>query len=75
MKGNPRRTRFQRIKQKSYLDDTKILFCDLYITEYTALVSLIFRHAELTCFEVLISWTLSRILSGHRIQRLKESFV
>lgn len=51
----PPRTRFQRIKQKGYLDDTKILFWDLYITDYTALVSLIIRHAELTC---LISWCL-----------------
>ena len=47
--GIPLRTRFQRFKQKVYLDDTKILFWDLYITEYTALVNFIVRHAELTC--------------------------
>ena len=48
IEGDPLRTRFQRIKQKGYLDDTKILFWDLYITEYTALVNFIIRHAELT---------------------------
>jgi hypothetical protein len=55
IEGDPQRTRFQRIKQKSYLDDTRILFWDLYITEYTALVSLTVRHAELIC---LNSWCL-----------------
>ena len=36
-----------------YLDDTEILFLNLYITEYTALVNFFVRHAELTC---LNSW-------------------
>ena len=44
---NPLRTIFQRMKQKVYLD-TKILFWDLYITDYTALVNFIIRHTELT---------------------------
>ena len=35
----PQRTTFQRIKEKSYFDNTKILFQDLYFTEYTALES------------------------------------
>jgi hypothetical protein len=40
IEGDSLKTRFQRIKPKGYLDDTKILFWDLYVTEYTALVSL-----------------------------------
>ena len=41
--------RFDRGRpQKGYLDDTKILFGDLYMTEYSALVNFIVRHAELT---------------------------
>lgn len=49
IEGDPLRTRFLRIKQKGYIDDTKFFFWDLYITEYTALVNFIIRHAELTC--------------------------
>jgi hypothetical protein len=45
----------REIKQKCYLDDIKVLFWDLYITEYTVLVNFIVRYAELTC---LNSWCL-----------------
>ena len=41
--------------KKNYLDDSKILFWDVCITGYTTLVSLIVRHADLTC---LHSWYL-----------------
>jgi hypothetical protein len=44
IEGDPLRTRFQRMKQKVYLDDIKILFWDSYITEYTALVDFIIRN-------------------------------
>ena len=41
----------------------------------SALVSLIVKHAQLTCFELLISCTFSWIQSGHRHQRLIQEGV
>ena len=55
---------------KGYFDDTKILFWDLYITEYTALV----KPPPQTCWadllDLLMSWTFSQIQSRHAHQRV-----
>jgi hypothetical protein len=67
-----REDQIPEIKQKHYLDDSKILFCDLYIIEYTALVNVLVRHAELTS---LNSWYLELSAGSSQDTDIRDKMV